>query len=324
THVTLEYHKLLDRVEEKQKGNGAIGTTGRGIGTTYVDKYSRIGIRVSDFLDEVVFREKLRQALEIKNYLLKTYYGQKPLDFSVLEAESSGLRDFIRPMATDVASYLNQAIKKGKNVLAEGAQGTFLDVDFGTYPYVTASNPISGGACTGLGLPPHLISRVIGVAKAYTTRVGEGPFPTELHGDLAERLRNAGSEFGATTGRPRRCGWFDAVLVRYACRLNGCHEIVITKLDILSGLEKIRVAVAYRHGQSLITEYPLHTRTFREALPIYEEMEGWPDDLSRVRTWQDLPGAARRYLRRIEELVETPIKLVSVGVGRKDILSRQC
>ncbi|MCM8768480.1 MAG: adenylosuccinate synthase [Candidatus Omnitrophica bacterium] len=320
-HLTLPYHKLLDQVEDKRREK-AIGTTGRGIGATYVDKYSRVGIRVVDFLDETIFREKLRTTLPLKNYLLETYYGEKPIQAEKVEEEYDKLRPFLQPMVTDVSLYLLESINQGKRILAEGAQGTFLDVDFGTYPYVTASHPVAGGVCTGLGLPPYKVNRVIGVAKAYTTRVGEGPFPTELQGELAEGLRQTGNEFGSTTGRPRRCGWFDAVLVKYACRLNGCHELVITKLDVLSGLEKISVAVAYRHENVLIKDYPLSSYVFSRVQPVYEEMPGWKEDLSSARRFNDLPLAARQYLERIEQMVETRISLVSVGSSREQIFQR--
>ncbi len=319
-HLTLPYHKLLEKLEEKRKGKSAIGTTGRGIGTTYADKYSRLGIRVVDFLDESVFHEKLMAVMEFKNFLLQNYYGQKPVDTAFIESEYGKLREFIRPLVTDTALYLDEALKKGKKVLAEGAQGTFLDIDFGTYPYVTASHPVAGGACTGLGLAPHKITRVIGVAKAYTTRVGEGPFPAEVHGLLADTLRQTGNEFGATTGRPRRCGWFDCVMVKYSCKLNGCQEIVITKLDILSGLKKINIATGYRCGEKVLTAYPLQTKVFSEVTPVYKEMDGWSEDISHVRSFKKLPEAARRYLETIEELIETRISLVSVGSEREDIV----
>jgi adenylosuccinate synthase len=226
-------------------------------------------------------------------------------------------------MARNVSLYLADAVEKNKKILVEGAQGTFLDIDFGTYPYVTASNPTVGGACTGLGLSPKRIDRVIGVAKAYTTRVGMGPFPTELLGPVGEKLRNVGNEFGATTGRPRRCGWFDAVIAKYACRVNGLDEVVITKLDVLSGLPKIKIGAAYRYRGRKITDYPFSAKVFSECKVCYEEMPGWPEDIRKVRRYRDLPKAAARYLDRLEELLEVKISLVSVGSSREQTIVRR-
>ncbi|RKY67760.1 MAG: adenylosuccinate synthase, partial [Candidatus Latescibacterota bacterium] len=238
-HITMPYHKLLDQIEDKFRGKGKLGTTGRGIGTTYADKYNRIGIRAVDFLDDDVFYEKLKIALELKNYLFREYYKEKMLNTDRIYKEYKPVREKMKKYVINSVLFLNEMIDKGKKILAEGAQGTFLDIDFGTYPYVTASNPISGGVCTGLGIPPTKIDKVIGVVKAYTTRVGKGPFPTEIKDFLGEKLRRLGNEYGATTGRPRRCGWFDSVIVKFAKTVNGLDEVIITKLDVLSGIEKL-------------------------------------------------------------------------------------
>lgn len=315
-HLTLPYHKILDRIEDKFRGKGRLGTTGRGIGTTYADKFNRIGIRIVDFLEEDVFREKLKIALELKNYLFREYYKEEMLSVEKIYEEYSQYREKIRKYAVNVSLFLNEQIEKGKRILAEGAQGTFLDIDFGTYPYVTASNPIAGGACVGLGISPKKIEKIIGVAKAYTTRVGMGPFPTEMKNQLGEKLRKVGNEFGATTGRPRRCGWFDAVLVKFACKVNGIDEIALTKLDVLSGMKKIKIGVAYEYGGKVYKEYPLNSKVFSNCRVIYEEMDGWDEDISNVKNYKDLPANAKKYIGRIEEIIGVKIKFVSVGSSR--------
>ncbi|MFH2067841.1 MAG: adenylosuccinate synthase [Candidatus Omnitrophota bacterium] len=322
SHLTLTSHRMLDQVEDQYRGKGKLGTTGRGIGTTYTDKTSRIGIRMGDFLDADTFREKLAINLQMKNYLFKEYYGKEIFRPEKIIEEYAPLREQLKPMVIDTAKYLNDAIAKGKNVLCEGAQGTFLDIDFGTYPYVTASNSTAGGACTGLGIGPTKMDRVIGVAKAYTTRVGEGPFPTESDGDIGEKLRGLGSEYGATTGRPRRCGWFDSVLVRYASMVNGLDNLFITKLDVLDTLPLIKVAVAYQVGRERSGDFPNGYRALTEAQPIYEELPGWQSDISKVRKWSQFPDATKKYLDRIEELSGTPITMVSFGPGREQTLEK--
>jgi len=321
-HMTLTYHKTLDQIEDKFRGRGALGTTGRGIGTTYADKFNRIGIRVIDVLEDDIFREKLKIALELKNYLFKEYYKEQMLSVDKIYNETKIYRDRIRKMVRNVCLYINEEIERGKSVLAEGAQGTFLDIDFGTYPYVTASNCIAGGVCTGLGVSPKKVSRVIGVVKSYTTRVGMGPFPTELKGEEGENLRKTGNEYGATTGRPRRCGWFDAVLVRFAAVVNGLDELVMTKLDVLTGIEKIKLAVAYRFDGNIYKEYPLNTKIFSRCDVVYEEMDGWKEDISKVRRYTELPENARRYIERIEELIGVPITKISVGSSREQMVVR--
>jgi len=321
-HMTLTYHKTLDQIEDKVRGRGALGTTGRGIGTTYADKFNRIGIRVIDVLEDDIFREKLKIALELKNYLFKEYYKEQMLSVDKIYNETKIYRDRIRKMVRNVSLYINEEIERGKSVLAEGAQGTFLDIDFGTYPYVTASNCIAGGVCTGLGVSPKKVSRIIGVVKSYTTRVGMGPFPTELKGEEGENLRKTGNEYGATTGRPRRCGWFDAVLVRFAAVVNGLDELVMTKLDVLTGIEKIKIAVAYRFDGNVYKEYPLNTKVFSRCDVVYEEMDGWKEDISKVRRYTELPENARRYIERIEELIGVPITKISVGSSREQMVAR--
>ena len=319
-HLTLPYHKILDQIEDKFRGKGKLGTTGRGIGTTYADKFNRIGIRLIDFLEEDVFREKLKIALELKNYLFREYYKEKMLSVEKIYHQYSQYREKMKKFAVNISLFLNEQIEKGKKILAEGAQGTFLDIDFGTYPYVTASNPIAGGACVGLGISPKKIEKIIGVAKAYTTRVGMGPFPTEMKDQLGEKLRKAGNEFGATTGRPRRCGWFDAVLVKFACKVNGIDEIVLTKLDVLSGIKKIKIGVAYEYEGEIYNEYPFNSKVFSNCKVIYEEMDGWDEDISNVKDYKDLPANAKKYIGRIEEIIGAKIKFVSVGSSRSQTI----
>ena len=321
-HITLPYHKILDQVEDKFRGRGKLGTTGRGIGTTYTDKYARIGIRVIDFIDDDVFMEKLKIALELKNYLFKKYYKEEILSSEKIFKEYEFYRNEMKKFVINTSLYLNEEIEKGKKVLAEGAQGTFLDIDFGTYPYVTASNPISGGACIGLGISPKKIEKIIGVAKAYTTRVGMGPFPTEIKDNLGERLRSIGNEFGATTGRPRRCGWFDAVLVKFACIINGIDEIVLTKLDVLTGFEKIKIGVAYKYEGKIIENYPLNSKIFSNCNVIYEEIDGWNEDISKVKSYKELPKNAKKYIEKIEEKINVKITKISTGFLREQIIER--
>ena len=322
SHVTLPSHKILDQIEDTHRGKGKLGTTGRGIGTTYTDKAARVGIRMIDFINTDTFRHKLEINLRMKNYLLKEYYKNEVFRPEKIIEEYHPLAKHLQPMVIDTARYLDKALKERKNILCEGAQGTFLDIDFGTYPFVTASNPIAGGACTGLGLGPTKIDRVIGVAKAYTTRVGEGPFPTEIEGAFGDNLRELGGEYGATTGRPRRCGWFDSVLVRYAGIVNGLDSLFITKLDVLNTLPTIKVAVAYRVNGERVDEFPPGFRAFSEAEPICEELPGWQKDISDVRRWSQFPDNTRRYLDRIEELSGTPIKWVSFGPGRENTIEK--
>lgn len=322
SHITLLYHKVLDQIEDKFRGKGKLGTTGRGIGTTYTDKFNRIGVRLIDFVNDEVFMEKVKIALEVKNYLLKEYYKEEILSPEKIFNEYAFYRKEIKKFMRNISLFLNEEIDKGKRVLAEGAQGTFLDIDFGTYPFVTASNPVSGGACTGLGISPKKISKIIGVSKAYTTRVGMGPFPTELKDQTGERLRMIGDEFGATTGRPRRCGWFDSVVVRFACIINGIDEIILTKLDVLTGIKKIKIGIAYKYKGVVYNTYTFDSEIFSNCEVIYEEMDGWNEDISEVKSYKELPENAKKYIEKIEELIGVKISKISTGSSREQMIQK--
>ncbi|MBR6459851.1 MAG: adenylosuccinate synthase [Actinomycetaceae bacterium] len=320
-HVITPYTRTLDTLSERTLGERKIGTTGRGIGPTYADKISRIGIRIQDLFDESILHQKVASALEQKNRLLISY-GEEPFDADDVTAELLSYAERVRPMMCDVTLEINNALDEGKIVLFEGGQATMLDIDHGTYPYVTSSNPTAGGACTGTGVGPTRIDRVIGVAKAYITRVGEGPFPTELFGDEGEWLREAGHEYGVTTGRPRRCGWYDAPIARYASRVNGLTDLVITKLDVLGDLEKIPVCVAYEIEGKRVEEVPASQTDFHHAKPIYEYREGWQSDISQCRTWEELPEAARAYIEYLEEISNCRISVIGVGPEREQSIVR--
>jgi adenylosuccinate synthase len=311
---------LIDQARERLRGEGMIGTTGRGIGPAYEDKVARIGIRFVDLLEEDTFREKLQRNIEEKNFYLKAILKEKALDFDKIHVSYGRYREKLRQYVTNTGLLLDQEIRRGKRVLFEGAQGTLLDVDHGTYPYVTSSSTITGGACSGSGVGPQHIQQVIGISKAYTTRVGSGPFPTELDGPEGETLRREGAEFGATTGRSRRCGWFDAVGVRHAVRMNGLTGIALTKLDVLTGFKRIPICTAYRYEGKTIDEFPASSKIMHGAQPVYEEMDGWDVSLDSARKLSDLPAAAQKYVRRIEEVVGTKIILVSVGPGREQTI----
>jgi adenylosuccinate synthase len=320
-HVIFPYHKMIDTGRERIR-SGKIGTTGRGIGPAYEDKVAREGIRFIDFSEEEIFRKKLEENLAQKNYYLTHVLGEKGLELEPLYQEYMKYGERLRKYVTDISFFLAQAIKEGNNILFEGAQGSHLDVDHGTYPYVTSSNTVAGNACAGAGIGPTQIDLVLGVNKAYTTRVGSGPFPTELSDDIGEMLREKGGEYGATTGRPRRCGWFDAVVVNHAVRVNGLGGLVITKLDTLTGLKTIKVCTAYRLEDKVITEFPASTELVARCQPVYEELEGWEEELSEAKEISQLPPAAQRYLARIEELTQTPIHIVSVGAQRDETIIR--
>ena len=315
-HVTMPYHRLIDVAEEERKGNQKIGTTGRGIGPTYADKSDRTGIRILDLMDPDRLRERLNWAVPYKNVLLEKLYGLDPLDPEIIITEYLGYADRLRPYVTDVGLKLSEAISARKNVLFEGAQGTLLDLDYGTYPYVTSSHPIAGGACIGAGVGPTSIDRVIGVAKAYTTRVGEGPFPTESLDETGEFLCERGAEFGTTTGRKRRCGWFDAVIGRYAVRVNGLDCLAVTKLDVLDDLDEIKVCVAYDYNGQQIDHFPSDASVFAQCKPIYETLPGWRTSTSHCRSTDDLPPAAYDYLKFLAHLMDVPIAIVSLGASR--------
>ena len=315
-HVTMPYHRLLDEAMEKQRGDRKIGTTGRGIGPTYADKSQRSGIRVIDLLDEARLRDRLDGPLKEKNQLLQTIYGVEPLDAEDVISEYLAYGKRLAPHVVDCTREIHQAARDRKNILFEGAQGTLLDLDHGTYPYVTSSNPISGGACIGAGVGPTLIDRVIGVAKAYTTRVGEGPFPTELEGSLNDHLCDRGGEFGTTTGRRRRCGWFDGVIGRYAVGVNGLDCLAITKLDVLDELDELQVCVAYDLDGERIEHFPSCAEEFARCKPIFVTLPGWQCPTAECRTLEDLPEKAMAYLRFLADLMEVPIAIVSLGAGR--------
>ena len=315
-HVTMPYHRLLDQAMEKQRGDRRIGTTGRGIGPTYADKSQRSGIRVIDLLDEARLRDRLEGPLNEKNQLLQTIYGVEPLDSEAVISEYLAYGKRLAPHVVDCTREIHQAARARKNILFEGAQGTLLDLDHGTYPYVTSSNPVSGGACIGAGVGPTLIDRVIGVAKAYTTRVGEGPFPTELDGSLNDHLCDRGGEFCTTTGRRRRCGWFDGVIGRYAVGVNGLDCLAVTKLDVLDELDELQVCVAYALDGERIEHFPSCAEAFARCQPIFETLPGWQCSTAECRTLEDLPEKAMAYLRFLADLMEVPIAIVSLGAGR--------
>lgn len=320
-HLILPYHRLLDRLEEERRaGAKKIGTTARGIGPAYTDKIRRTGIRVVDILDREEFAATLADILAEKNELLAKVYGVEPLDFNAIMEEYLAYGEKLRPYVADPGQLVTAALDQGQNVLFEGAQGTLLDIDHGTYPYVTSSNPTAAGACLGAGIGPTRIDRVIGVSKAYTTRVGSGPFPTELSDDMGEHLRHAGGEFGTTTGRPRRCGWLDTVALRYAVRVNGLHSLAVVKLDVLTGIPKLRIGVAYHYRNEVLTEFSASLKVLADCRVEYEEMPGWHEDITGVRDIGQLPANAKRYLERVTELTGVAVSLVGVGSSRAQTL----
>ena len=320
-HIIPSYNRLMDQANERARGKNQIGTTGRGIGPTYADKMNRIGIRIQDLFDPEGLAEKVEAALAPKNEIFAAV-GMETLNPEVVTEELLAYADRIRPMMCDVSLEVNEALDRGDTVLFEGGQATMLDIDHGTYPFVTSSNPTAGGALTGAGVGPTRIDRVIGVAKAYTTRVGEGPFPTELDDEVGEALRVKGGEFGVTTGRARRTGWFDAVVVRYATRINGLTDICLTKLDVLSGYPLIPVCVAYEIDGVRAEEMPLDQAGFAKAVPVYEELPGWDEDISGCRTFEELPANAQAYIARLEELSKCRIQSIGVGPGREATIVR--
>ncbi len=316
-HLIASYNRTLDKVTERFLGNRRIGTTGRGIGPTYADKMNRIGIRVQDVFDEKILRQKVEGALDQKNHLLVKVYNRRAITVDSVVEELLGYVDRLRPLVADTSLLLGSALDDGRTVLLEGGQATLLDVDHGTYPFVTSSNATAGGACTGAGIPPTRIDRVVAVVKAYTTRVGEGPFPTELFDADGEHLRTVGGEFGTTTGRPRRCGWYDLPIARYAARINGVTDFVLTKLDILTGLERIKVCVGYEADGERFDELPLTQTGFHHAVPIYESLPGWTEDIGDARTLADLPANARAYVDFLEERSGAPFSVIGVGQDRE-------
>jgi len=322
-HLIMPYHRRIDVARERMKGEGKIGTTGRGIGPAYEDKVAREGIRFGDLVEEKVFRKKLETILAVKNHYLNTCLNDQGFDLEAVFQEYRGYGERLKKFAGNVSLFVNGQIKQGRQILFEGAQGTHLDVDHGTYPFVTSSNTVAGGACTGAGVGPTKITEVIGVAKAYTTRVGGGPFPTELNDAVGEKIRERGREFGATTGRPRRCGWLDIPLLKDSIRLNGLAGIALTKMDVLGEFDTIRICTAYQHRGRRIEEVPSQVQVLKECEPVYEDHPGWKADLRNARSFQDLPPKARHYVRRIEELTETKVALVSVGEKRAETILRR-
>ena len=319
-HLIMPYHRALDKVTERYLGSSRIGTTGRGIGPTYADKVARTGIRVQDLLDPGILSQKLELVLRERNQVLAKVYNRRGIEADTIAKEYLGYAEQIRPYVADTGLVLNQALDDGRTVLLEGAQATMLDVDHGTYPFVTSSSPTTGGACAGAGIGPTRITKVVGILKAYTTRVGAGPFPTELTGAQGEWLRKAGGEFGVTTGRPRRTGWFDAVVARYSTRVNGITDYFITKLDVLSGLERVPVCVAYDVAGARHDEIPMTQTDFHHATPVYEYLDGWWEDISTAREFTDLPASAQRYVRALEEMIGAPVAAVGTGPRRDQTL----
>ncbi|AFZ00518.1 adenylosuccinate synthase [Calothrix sp. PCC 6303] len=315
-HVTMPYHRLIDIASEERRGSRKIGTTGRGIGPTYADKSERTGIRILDLMDPQGLRDQVEWTINYKNVILEKLYNLPPLNPEEVIQEYLGYAERLRPHIVDASLRIYDAIQRRRNILFEGAQGTLLDLDHGTYPFVTSSNPVAGGACVGSGLGPTMIDRVIGVAKAYTTRVGEGPFPTELDGEIGELLCDKGAEFGTTTGRKRRCGWFDAVIGRYAVRINGLDCLAITKLDVLDDLDEIQVCVAYEIDGEKCEHFPTSSRKFKQCQPIYKTVPGWGTPTTGCRSWEELPHQAQDYLKYLAELMEVPIAIVSLGASR--------
>jgi adenylosuccinate synthase len=322
-HVILEWHRALDKAREEDRRGKAIGTTGRGIGPAYEDKVTRRGIRVADLLDPGALREAIERLVEQKNFELTEYYKWDPVDVETIYARAVEWGRRLEPYVDHTERILDRALRDGKNVLFEGAQGNFLDIDHGTYPYVTSSNCVAGAVCAGAGIGPTKIDRVLGITKAYTTRVGGGPFPTEETGAMGEKLRELGGEFGATTGRPRRCGWLDVVMLREAATVNGYTALAMNKLDVLSGLDEVKLATAYRVDGKLTEEFPVTPAEIERAEPVYEAHAGWSGDLTGCRAYAELPQEARDYIERVEALVEVPVEVISIGPGRDETIARK-
>lgn len=319
-HVIMPYHKILDSLKEKARGANSIGTTGKGIGPCYTDKFERSGIRVCDLIDKNVLREKLKENLNVKNKYITKVYDEEALDFDTIYNQYVEYSEKLRPFVKDVSVVLNHEIKEDKSVLFEGAQGMLLDIDYGTYPFVTSSNTTAGGVSSGAGIGPNKINEVIGVTKAYTTRVGKGPFPTELQDETGEWIRNQGHEYGVTTGRARRCGWLDIVIVNTSVRVSGLTALVITKIDTLAGLDKVKMCVGYEFQGKIIDYFPASLKDLSKCKPVYEEFQGWGEEIKDAKTFDEFPENAKKYLNRIEELTGVKISIVSVGPKRSETI----
>ncbi|EJO5348143.1 adenylosuccinate synthase [Clostridium botulinum] len=315
-HVIMPYHRVLDGIKERARGSKDIGTTGKGIGPSYTDKMERSGIRVCDLIHKEVFEENLKETLEIKNKIITEVFGGEALDYNEIRDEYLGYAEKLKPFVKDISVVVNKKIKEGKEVLFEGAQGTLLDIDYGTYPYVTSSSTIAGGVCTGAGVGPTAITNGVGIAKAYTTRVGKGPFPTELLDKTGDWIREKGHEFGVTTGRARRCGWLDLVILKTSARISGLTSFAVTKIDTLAGLDTLKVCTGYKLNGEIIDYVPASLEDLGQCQPIYEEFEGWDDSIANARSYEDLPENAKKYLKKIEEFTETKVSIVSVGPKR--------
>ncbi|MBW5383223.1 adenylosuccinate synthase [Brachyspira pilosicoli] len=319
-HVLMPYHKILDELQEEDLGENKLGTTKNGIGPCYMDKASRLGIRIVDLMNKEVFAKKLKFNVELKNKLLKKLYNHEGINYEELLKEYLEYAERLRPYVADTTTILNKAIKEKKNILFEGAQATMLDLDHGTYPFVTSSYPAAGGACTGSGVGPRKIDNVIGVVKAYSTRVGEGPFPSELFDDVGQFIRDKGGEYGTVTGRARRCGWLDACVIKYASYINGLDSVAITRLDILDELEKLKICVAYKYNGEILEDYPADLDILSKVEPVYEEFDGWKTSTTNIREYDKLPENAKKYLKRLSEVIDTEISIVSVGAGRDETI----
>ncbi|WP_295156854.1 adenylosuccinate synthase [uncultured Brachyspira sp.] len=319
-HIIMPYHKILDEMQEADLGENKLGTTKNGIGPCYMDKASRLGIRICDIINKETFKKKLKFNVELKNKLLKKLYNHEGVDYDNLLKEYLEYADRLKPYIADTSIILNKAVKENKNILFEGAQATMLDLDYGTYPFVTSSNPSAGGACTGSGIGPSKIDNVIGVVKAYSTRVGEGPFPSELFDDVGQFIRDKGGEYGTVTGRARRCGWLDACVVKYASYVNGLDSIALTRLDILDELDKLKICIAYKYEGKILEGYPADLEILSKAEPVYEEFDGWKTSIKDIREYDKLPENAKKYLKRLSEIIETDISIVSVGAEREETI----
>lgn len=319
-HIIMPYHIKIDVVEEELRGPNKIGTTKKGIGPAYMDKAARIGIRIADLLEENEFRKRVERNVKEKNKLLEKYYETTGFNAEEIIAKYTQYREIIKPYVTDTSVVLNEAIDQGRRVLFEGAQGVMLDIDQGTYPFVTSSNPVAGGVTIGSGVGPTKISHVVGVSKAYTTRVGDGPFPTELDNDIGERIRRVGNEYGTTTGRPRRVGWFDSVVVRHARRVSGITELSLNSIDVLTGINPLKICIAYKYKDKIMEEFPASLNILAECEPVYEEFAGWTEDITGVETLEDLPPEARHYVERVSQLTGIPIAILSVGPKREQTM----